>query len=260
MRLTFCFLVCENFFSEVQASVRQQGLTNVLVRAYPSHCSSAPLRWLELKGILEGVRNDVVVIFGSYCLRGLEIPPEETRIIWLRQYGQCHHLLAGPTLVDALQQNGTYLLSPGWLKRWQNHVKVWGFDRATALEFFGQSLQKLLLLDTGTDPEAQQHLAEFGEFLHLPTETLAIGLEFLDLLLAGIMADYQQQELFRRKNEIERQAAETAMTLDLIRMVTRAKSRPEVISGIVELFTMLFDPEKIHFIPVSNGGIQPQPN
>lgn len=155
-----------------------------------------------------------------------------------------------------MQQDGTYLLSPGWLKRWQSHVKVWGFDRATALEFFGQSLRRLLLLDTGIDPEAQRHLTEFGEFLELPTETLTIGLEFLDLLLTGIIADHQQQELFRRKNEIERQAAETAMTLDLIRMVTRAKAKPEVVAGIIELFTMLFDPQKIHFIPVGNGEVQ----
>ncbi|XCN71481.1 MAG: ATP-binding protein [Candidatus Electrothrix aestuarii] len=253
MLLTFCFIVCENFYPEVEASVRQQGLTNVIVRSYPSHCCASPLNWSELAGISDKVQADVTVISGSYCLRALELPPEKAESCRIRLYGQCHHLLLNPTLVDALQRNGTYLLSPGWLSRWQSHVRVWGFDRATAAEFFGESLRRLLLLDTGIDPKAQQHLAAFGDFLHLPTETLAVGLEFLDLRLSGIIAEYRQQELLRQKSEIERQAAETAMTLDLIRMVTRAKSKPEVVSGITELFTMLFDPEKIDFIPVRNG-------
>ena len=154
-------------------------------------------------------------------------------------------------LVDAVQQNGTYLLNPGWLTRWQQHIATWGFDRTTAIEFFGQSLHKLLLLDTGTDPEAEYHLAEFGSFLQMPVDILSIGLEYLGLSLTQIIANYQQQELVRQKEEIKRQAAESAMTLDLIRLVTRAKSEPELVAAILELFTMLFDPQKIYFIPVN---------
>ena len=158
-------------------------------------------------------------------------------------------------MVNALQGNGTYLLSPGWLRHWRKHVERWGFDRTTAIEFFGESLRKLLLLDTGTDRNSEQHLAEFGDFLQLPTDTLPVGLEFLGLYLSQITADYQQQELVSQKEEIKRQAAESAMTLDLIRMVTRVKSEPEAVSAIVDLFTMLFDPKKIYFIPANKTGL-----
>ncbi|WP_446009212.1 ATP-binding protein [Candidatus Electrothrix sp.] len=251
MPLTFCFLVCENFFPEVKAAVQQRGFLYVEVRSFPSHCNSVPVRWAELTETIKSTPADLVVVFGSYCLRKLKIPQADVSRCHIRQQEQCHHLLLNPTLIDALQQNGTYLLSPGWLRRWRAHIEVWGFDRPTALEFFGESLRKLLLLDTGTDQDAQQHLAEFGAFLQLPVDTLPIGLEFLERTLAQCRAKYQKEELRQQKKDLERQAAESAMTLDLVRLVTRAKSRPEVISAILELFTMLFDPQKIHFIPVN---------
>ncbi|WLE99286.1 MAG: HAMP domain-containing sensor histidine kinase [Candidatus Electrothrix communis] len=250
-----CFVVCENFFPEIQAAVRQQGLTDVEVRSFPSHCSSAPIKWSELVDIVRSSWADTVVIFGSYCLRELGAPPEGFSRCQIHQKEQCHHLLCSPTLVDAVQQNGTYLLSPGWLSCWRRHIATWGFDRPTAMEFFGESLRKLLLLDTGTDLDSERHLAEFGSFLQLPTEILPIGLEFLGLSLSHIIADYQQQKIIRQKEEVERQAAESAMTLDLIRMVTRVKSKSEVVSAIIDLFTMLFDPKKIYFIPVSNAEV-----
>ena len=257
--LTFCFLVCENFFPEVEAVIRQQGFSEVEVRSFPSHCCSAPVTWSELAEIVNSSAADVVLVFGSYCLRDLKEPPGEAFSdpgrCRIRQQKQCHHLLLGPTLVDALQRNGTYLLSPGWLRRWRQHIKAWGFDRSTASEFFGESLRKLLLLDTGTDQDAQQDLADFGDFLQLPVDTLPVGTEFLGLALAQLIAEYQKEDFRQQKEEIERQAAESAMTLDLIRMVTRAKSRPELVSAIIELFTMLFDPQRIHFLPVGKAGV-----
>ena len=93
--LTFCFIVCENFFPEVEASVRQQGLTNVIVRPYPSRCSSPPLRWSEAAEISDEVKADVTVISGSYCLRALEIPSEKAQVCRIRQYGQCPHPAPG---------------------------------------------------------------------------------------------------------------------------------------------------------------------
>lgn len=134
------------------------------VRSFPPHCCSAPLTWPELVDTVRRSWADAVVILGSYCLHELTAPPEESSRCRIYRKEQCHHLLCSPTLVDAVQQNGTYLVTPGWLHYWRTHISTWGFDRPTAIEFFGESLQKLLLLDTGTDPESEQHLAEFGVF------------------------------------------------------------------------------------------------
>ncbi|MCI5140716.1 MAG: DUF1638 domain-containing protein, partial [Candidatus Electrothrix sp. ATG1] len=180
MRITFCFIVCENFAPEVTAALRQQGLTEAEVREFSSHCCSAPLQWSELSDIVSASTADVFIILGSFCLRKLIAPPAEFSRCHVHQQGQCLHLLCNPTLVETLQQNGTYLLSPGWLSRWQTHIADWGFNQSTAVEFLGKSLRKLLLLDTGTNQDTRQHLTEFGEFLQLPTDSLPVGLEYLD--------------------------------------------------------------------------------
>lgn len=255
MSCTFCFIVCDNFYPEMKAAVELQGLSGVEVRSFPARCGCPPISHQEMDDCVKGSEADVVEIFGSYCLRDITDPPAESSRCRINKQEQCLHLICGSTLVDTLQQDGVYLLSPGWLSHWREHITDWGFDRTTAIAFFKESLNKLFLIDTGTDSNAAKHLAEFGDFIQLPGSRLSIGLEFHRLFLAQIVADYRTQKLLRQKEKAERQAADSAMTLELIGMVTQAKSRPEVISSIVELFTMLFAPEKIHFIPVSKTGI-----
>ncbi|MCI5223995.1 MAG: DUF1638 domain-containing protein, partial [Candidatus Electrothrix sp. AR4] len=239
MALTFCFIVCKNLFPEMKAAVQSYGLKGVDIRSFPVRCGSPAIKWQELAASIEESDADIVEIFGSCCLRELTDPPPKFSGCRINQQEQCLYLLCSPTTVDALQMKGAFLLSPGWLRRWKKYITNWGFDQPTAIEFFGESLQQLMLLDTGTEKNSQKHLADFGDFLQLPTDTLPIGLDFLGLFLSRVMTEYQNQELIRQKEKVERQAADSAMTLDLIGMVTRAKSKPEVISGIVELFTML---------------------
>ncbi len=254
--MSFTFIVCENFYSDIKAAVHLQKFEEAEVRSYSCRCDSPPATWSEFADSVKNSKSDTVVIIGSYCLRNLTVPtsPEFSRCTLNRQT-QCLHLLCSPTLLEALQHNGTYVLSSGWLRHWPKRITTWGFDRSTAINFFGESLQKLLLLDTGTDRDSRKHLADLGEFLQLPTDTLPVGLEYLGLFLSQVIADYQQQKFIRQKKKVERQAADSATTLDLIGMVTKAKSKAEVISSIVELFTMLFAPEKIHFIQVSKEGV-----
>ncbi len=254
--MSFTFIVCENFYSDIKAAVHLQKFEEAEVRSYSCRCDSPPATWSDVADSVKNAKSDTVVIIGSYCLRNLTVPPSrEFSRCTINRQAQCLHLLCSPTLLEALQHNGTYVLSSGWLRHWPKRITTWGFDRSTAINFLGESLQKLLLLDTGTDRDSQKHLADLGKFLQLPTDTLPVGLEYLGLFLSQVIADYQQQKFIRQKKKVERQAADSAMILDLIGMVTKAKSKAEVISSIVEFFTMLFAPEKIHFIPVSKEGV-----
>ncbi len=254
MPFSFCFLVCENFYAEVKAAIELQG-EDTEIRSFPALCGRPPTTWPELADAVEDSEADIVEIFGSCCLRDLTVPPLEFSRYRINRLEQCMHLLCGPTLVDALQQEGGYLLSSGWLCHWQEHITTWGFDRPTAIAFFGESLNRLVLLDTGTDEDAEKYLADFADFLKLPSRRLPIGLEYLIFVLGKVTADYREKTLSREKKKAERHAADATMTLDLIGTVTRAQSKPQVISAIIELFTMLFAPEQIHFIPVSGKGI-----
>ncbi|MEN8189435.1 MAG: ATP-binding protein [Thermodesulfobacteriota bacterium] len=250
-----CFIACDYLYPEMKAAVEAEGLIGVEVRSFPARCGHPPLKWQELIGNVDKSAAESVELFGCYCLQELESPAPDFSHCRVNRLEQCFHLLCSQTLVSALQQEGAYLLTPGWLARWQQHVADWGFDRWTAVEFFGQSLSRLLLLDTGIDEHAAEHLDEFGSFLDLPTEILPIGLDFHRLALAKVAAGYQRHDLEREKEKALRHSADSAMALDLLGRVTRASSETEVIEAFNELFTMLLAPEKILHVRVSKTAL-----
>ncbi len=123
-----------------------------------------------------------------------------------------------------------------------------GFDRETVADYFGQSLRKLVLLDTGTNKNSREHLQNFAAFLNLPSEILSIGLDYHRLALSEIVASYNQRQLIQENKVNQRNAADSAMVIALLVQVTRANSETEVKKSIIELFTMLLAPANILFI------------
>ncbi|CAK8712287.1 histidine kinase [Candidatus Electrothrix laxa] len=251
-----CFFVCENFYSEMQEAVRLQELTEVEVLSFPARCGSPPLRWQELAERISEKERCGIEIFGSYCLDSLLPVPREFIRCRVNRKEQCFHMICNAALVDSLQEESGYLLSPGWLSHWQKNVAQWGFDRQTAREFFGESVQRLVLLDTGIREKTASYLEELQNFLDLPGRMIPVGLDFHQLFVSQIVAEHRRQEAQQEIEKSKRQAADSAMTFDLIGMVTKAKSRTEVISAIVDLFTMLFAPERVYFISVQSKEIR----
>ena len=112
-----------------------------------------------------------------------------------------------------------------------------------------------MLLQTNAAPEAEQHLAELAAFLNLPAEIMPVGLGYAGLFLAAAAGEHRQKALLQQKEESRRQAAEAAMTLDMLGLVVKASSEPEVLHGIAELFRMLFGPKAVHCLPVVRGSV-----
>ncbi len=256
MTPVLCFIACEYLYPEMKATVALEGFSNVEVKAFPARCGRPPMQWGELTEIINSSSAEYIELFGCYCLEQLTGPGQDFSHCKINKQEQCFHLLAGKTLTGALQQDGAYLLTPGWLAEWKKHVTEWGFDQKTAAEFFGQSLNRLLLLDTGTEKRSEERLAEFAAFLDLPSEIVPIGLDFHRLALSKIVADYKQQELTREYERTRRTSADFAMAMDLLGRVTRASSEAEVKSSIIELFTMLLAPGSIQYVRVHKTGLQ----
>ena len=96
--------------------------------------------------------------------------------------------------MDTLLRQGAYLLTPGWLDNWQEQVKKMGFSQSAAREFFSSTTTKLVLLDTGIISQTKKQLSDFSSFVNLPTETVKIGLDFIQLLLNKIVVHYRESE------------------------------------------------------------------
>ncbi len=250
--------VCQNFAREVAAAIAAEGWRDVAVATFRGSCGRPPVGWEDVftaVGAAPG-RGQVMVI-GSACCACLGAPPAELGPARVQRLGQCFELVCGRRLVAEYQSGRAYLLTPGWLARWREYVDAWGFDQQTAREFFGEFAQKLLLLDTEVDAESIRHLSEFAAFLGLPAERVPVGLDHCRLYLRSLVAEWrlelEQSKAAVAVAEASRQAAEHAMATDLIAGLTRIMTEAAAVASIMEVFTMLFAPSSLVYVPLSDG-------
>ncbi|MEI8079818.1 MAG: hypothetical protein WCH61_09365, partial [bacterium] len=156
---------------------------------------------------------------------------------------------------------GDYLLTPGWLMQWREHLRLWGFDQVTARAFFRESCRRLLLLDTGVAPDAAAELASLRAYLDLPAELLPVDLDLLRLRLAGQLQDWRAEDTARQHRDADRDAArhaaDHAMTLDLLsRLARTAIAEAAVADGILDLCGNLFAPTVLRLALLEHGTVR----
>ena len=192
MKTQLCLLVCQNFLAEAAAIVAEEGFADVQIAAFAPTCTR-PTGDADTIGRLAAERagpSGDVVALGGYCLNGLATPERGSsgaNRVQIAAVPRCLEFAAPARLVDAQVEAGAYLLTPGWLSHWRRTMTQWGFDQPTAREFFAETTQKLVLLDTGTDAQSDSHLRELADFLALPCETLSVGLDRFRLGLTRIV-------------------------------------------------------------------------
>jgi hypothetical protein len=106
---------------------------------------------------------------------------------------QCFHLVAPVDLVDAALTFGAYLVTPTWLRHWRARLAEMGFADADLRALFHEFAAKLVLLDTGIDPEAPGHLQAMGTHLGLPVERIEIGLAPTRTSLRAIIDTWERR-------------------------------------------------------------------
>jgi len=246
-----CIFGCQNFQSEIQTCLATQAWPDVVSRAFPARCGRPPLSWDELRALLPDDCSEVVIL-GRACLGSLGTPPPDFPATRVLVQEQCFHLVAGPTLVGEAIADGGYLMSPGWLQNWPQHVAELGFTRESAGAFFQDFAKHLVLLDTGIDDQATEHLAEIQTVIGLPARRIAVGLDHMHLLIHRLVLEWrlaQSQSLVKqRAKEHARELADHMTAMDLLARMTKSRTEPEVIGAIEDLFRMLFAPAVWHYV------------
>jgi signal transduction histidine kinase len=225
-----CLLVCESLEREVKAVVESERFDDVVVRVFPAHCGHPQMGWKAWRAIIYACERDYsqVYLLGSSCIAGLQPPPDELKHCRLHKMDGCYNLFAGKGMAEAHLKTSAYLLVPGWLAHWKRHIDEWGFDQATAHEFFAKSADRLVLLDTGIDTASANHLTEFAGFVGLPCASVLVGLDFSRMFLTKIVLEWRlQNERYKAEESLaRRQWAEGALRqlnrdLDLLGRVSQ---------------------------------------
>ncbi len=251
--------VCRNFEKEAAAVLASPGFEEVTAVIFPHHCGgSAQVDWQPLLAAMGAAQADgrEVCLVGGGCLAARRDLPEALAALRPQPNRHCLSNFAGETLINNLVRNGAYLMTPGWLANWREYLRNNGFDRRTAREFFGETTQRLVLLDTGVDAEAAANLREFADYLGLPGEMLPVGLDYFRLFLTDLiskkrLAPAPEQEAANPGDT--GRPADYAMALDLMGRLTEAKTEAGVIELIFELFQMVCAPAQLLFVSVVDG-------
>lgn len=258
MKAELVLVTCQRLEREARTILETEGWGDVKVHACQAICSrphdsSVAAQEIESirqshPGTCQGVGCGVIC--GLVESAGRQ-PPDRRRMAC------CTELVVGKSLASAWMRDGAFLLTPGWLSRWQHQIQTWGFDQALAKEFFAESTSRLTLLDTGVDLNALEHLRAFGAFVELPTQVVSVGLDYFRLHLRGLVMAWREQNQQASSSaalgKSSRMLADYAMSYDLVSRLTGLKSETKVIDTIFELFVMLFAPATMVYLPVNDG-------
>ncbi len=251
MSETLAVLVCEDLEKEVRAALEGGDFSDLMVLAFSCTCEQPPEGWPEVQ--VAGAERGIWLL-GPCCPSTPSPVPKGVRVVHLEE---CAHLFLSPPLAARYKAQGGLLLTCGRVRRWLAQIERSGQGEDMARRLVGSVPTGLLLLDSGLDPACHDHLERLAGLLGLPAERLPVGLEHLRLYLAGLLWPWQlRQEQSRSQaalSEAIRRSADHATALDLIGNLSRMMSEREAIRSIVEVFTLLFAPTQLVYLPLFNG-------
>ncbi|MBF0181939.1 MAG: hypothetical protein HQM03_18125 [Magnetococcales bacterium] len=184
-----CIFCCQNYRLEMESVARDEQWDDVVIVAYPARCGDPPVTWEELAPLLPAGCTEVMLL-GGYCLAGLSEPPGHWPPTLLSRQDDCKQLLAGESLIADAVARSVRVVVPNQLR--EEAARLLVRDRS-------ERTGELLLLDTGSFPEAVARLESLASGQGLRVRCLAVGLDHIRLLLTRIVTE---RRLRRERREM----------------------------------------------------------
>ena len=259
MKDNFCILCCENLRPEVDAVLATGALPRATVRSFPFHCGHVTSVWKTIRDPYHELEEAGarVCLCGCGCSNTLDIPKEVLKGSSLIFQGAGASLFLPEDLVTDYQKHGGLLTMPGWLSRWKQNTHCDRLDPATARQMYAESVNEIILLDTGTHPGIAPLLAEFAEFTDLPARTISVGIEHFRLRLTELYLQWQcDQDTARFRAKVtasEKRVADYSMVADLTGKIIGIHDEKTVILQMLDLFLLLCSPKRVGVLPFNKG-------
>ena len=243
------FYVCENFASEYMYALEKEGIEDACIIAYPCLCEKKLKA--EAKKILfdSADLNSRILLCSKNCEALSIIADRKDYRIITGNY--CFSYFTCDEFLDHLIIQGSYIITPEWLKNWKTHLSNMGFDGNISKQFFNEIYQKIVLLNSGILQDTEKFLLEFSSYVGLPYLMVPTNLEGIRLLLKSIVSEWKLRnknaECVSTINELRTQCAEYSAVFDLMGKISAYSSKRDVIEKIKELFMMMFGVQHFKF-------------
>lgn len=243
--------ICENFSSEYNEILKQQGFSDVKINSYPCMCENKAKK-IEAKALLdESIKNGEkgLIICSKHC--DVMTLISENTSFEARTTNYCFNHLANEQFINYILQRGGYIIGLGWLNHWREHIKTAGFDRETAIKFYKEFCKELVFFDAGIDENADKNLKELSEFLELPFVVIPFESESIHLLLKSIVYNWRlnnhKENCEKSISEIQSQCAEYSAIFDLIGKIASYTNKRDAIEKIKEIFIVIFGAQQFKY-------------
>lgn len=252
-------LYCENLENEMNAVLAGARFPEIVAAPMPGHVNRDPARKDRFEKAFREMasRCDQVILIGCGCWNMIVPPVVEGQAPVVTIPDPVRDLFLPPALADDYLSKGALFMVPGLVTKWREYLKAMGFSHDSDLSFLRESVLLVVLLDTGTDEGALFALQEFSEALGVGWTRVPVGLSGISRYLTGEWLkwslDAGKEDCQHKVTAADRKSSEYAMVLEILGSITKLRDGDEVIREMLELFTVLFSPGELFYLPVSDG-------
>jgi signal transduction histidine kinase len=256
MQDKLAILVCETLRREAQTVVEAEALDDVVIVPLRARCHGASAALPEIEAKVRECRTRFTGVDVLQCASSLASIDGSSRSL-TNPLPLCFDFVVNHSVVQSYLDSGAYLVTPGWLNHWRAILTDWKFDKTTAREFFAESSERIVLLDTGVEPGSEDSLNAFANHVGMPAEKVPVGLDHLRNIIITKVLNWRLQKVQgdRKTSEDETgsELAEHAMMFDVLSQMSGLMKESEVLDQILDLFTTLCAPTRIVYIPFTDG-------
>ena len=267
MHNDIAIIACTTLLKELKAALDTGGEKRSTIVPIPCEChvraSNTHLNAAIHKAGMAGIASSQIIILGNHAAGitpSLDSVPKAPGPL-LGSERQCLELLCPPRLLEHLQQQRRFVVTSGWLVGWKAVVQAWGFQPNELKEFFKESAEKIIYLETVTTPATRDRLRAFAEAVDLPVETLPIGIDFFQRIVFDRIRDVRRIDLEQELQDSRRRVSDTEMALDMIKDVARTLDMDSIRDKILSICSLIMAPDRIEFVPLPDSlpGAGPRP-
>ncbi|MFO7887710.1 MAG: GGDEF domain-containing protein [Eubacteriales bacterium] len=240
--------ICENFYPEYKAVLDKENIQEIELKVYPTMCDHKGKK-NEAKKILSKAEKEKSIIICNKSCDALNLIDDNSIESITSNY--CFTHLTCDEFLDYLTSQGNYIISLGWLRKWDKHLSAMGFDKSTARRFFQETTNQIVFLDANIDESSENLLEDLSSYLDIPYLVIPIKLETIGLLLKSKIYEwrlhFKNKETSETINNLRSQSADYSAVFDMLGKISSYTNKREVIGKVKDLFIMVFGVQNFNF-------------
>ena len=242
---------CSFLLPEIYIVISEGDYPDVDLQSFKANCSENAYltkRVQEIFSRSKEQKKDVIFIGGS-CQSINKISPENVTALALEQDFE---MFMNPETIKHYLTNGYYIVTNGWLRSVDQHIKCWGFNTNDAKLFFQESMKGIMCLDTQIPGDFMPNLEKLSAYMGLPFEILPVGLSHCKDKIDNIVIDWRQKVdrkiLNEKLSESSRKSADYSLIFHQLEMLVELTDEDEIIQLGLDLLNVLYAPKALKYI------------